>query len=590
MSSTQPQNDASLGINFNPSDAPTATAEAHEASVRETNASHLSNQGDVFDVGRAFTSTHGETGTIVTDRKHLRPSIGESLKDAFSEWWGKTERRVTRTTEALKKYDEKEPEVAKAETRVETVKEAVKNSSLAPKDDHRVVIEKIRTLQSDTARATGAPSMAIKDPIKTTTKGSWTYTSETPKPSEVSKPVSPRPAGGTPDLRQATVAPIVEQRIKKSVTEYAPQKQTLSPTKPEHSTIKKGSVQVGYMSIPDTVPQKKEPARESVIGVRESVSEGKAVSPVTQTPVPIPQHEPVLEERVVISAPQVSKPIQQKETFETFSHEYEPRVAEDTDTSSVFHGVSAIPHAAEFAEASVPETIHTDTPTPRFELTKTTWLLLGGAVVVGIVLAVGVSVSVMLFRNGNGAPTQETLTVPAFFQTEKQLSVALESDPTSFLTTLKNEIVNSSHTSVQLYPIVMSDSVSHVATAEELFTFLETRLSEETIRTLEPAFMIGGVTVNEKTPFIVIRSYNFDALFAGLLSWEKYMFADLTPLFVSTSPIGHTFFRDTIVNNKPARVLYDDTGKDVLMYSFINQDTVVITTGREALTKVLERF
>ncbi len=598
MSSPQPQNDTGLGINFNPSDAPAVATEAHEASVRETNASHLSNHGDVFDVGKAFTSTHGETGTIVTDRKHLRPSIGDSFKDAFSEWWRKTERNVTRTTEALKKYNEREPEVARAETRAETVKEAVKESQLAPRDDHRIVIEKIRTLQSDTVRVTGAPSITIKEPVKAPAKGSWTYTSETPETAVAPKSHPPRPAGGIPDLRQSTIAPRVEQRIKKSIASYTPQKQTPPPSQSDRGMVKKSPVQVGYMSIPDTVPQKKETPHESVIGVRESVFEGKAIAsapqtistPVRETPPPVPDLEPVYEVRTVVPTSEPVEPEQQEEVFETPPHEYEPRDAEDVSVPPVFHGVSALPNATEPTEPFDSKAPGADVSRPRLELSQTTWMMLGGAVVVGIILAIGASVSVMLFRGETGDGAQETLTIPAFFKTEEQLSIALESDPVSFLTALKNEVAHSSHASVQLYPVVMGDPVSHVATAEELFAFLGTRLSEETIRALEPALMIGGVAMNEKVPFIVIRSYNFDALFVGLLTWEKYMFADLTPLFTSSSPITSMFFRDTIVNNKPARVLYDDVGNEVVVYSFVNQDTVVITAGSGALTEIIERF
>lgn len=596
MSSPQSQNDTNLGISFNPGETSAVTAEAREASVRETSASHLSNQGDVFDVGKAFTSTHGEVGTIVSDRKHLRPSIGESLKDAFSEWWGKTERKVARTAEALKKYDEKEPEVAKAETRVETIKEAVKDSPLAPKDDHRVVIEKIRTLQSDTVRATGAP-VVIKVPVKTAAKGSWTYTTEEQAQTKITKLQPPRPAGGTPDLRQTAIAPHVDRKIKKSVAEYVPQKHASLSTEPKTKTVGKSSVQVGYMSVPDTVPQRMESQSTSIIGVREPVVEGKAIVSETQTAFtttrealpPLSQPERGYRPPIVPS-PEPVKPRQEQVVPEVSTRAHVPQVTKDTVASPVFHGVSALPHVAELSEPHAPEIPTSDTSRQRFTFTPTTWAMLGGAVVVGIILAIGASVSVMLFRDENNEVAQETLTVPAFFKTEEQLSIALESNPVSFLTALKNEVVNSPHASVQLYPVTMRDSVSHVATAEEFFTFLRVRLGREAVRALEPALMVGGISAHDKVPFVIIRSYNFDVLFAELLAWEKYMFVDLSPLFTSPSPVTNSLFRDTIVNNRPARVLYNDVGGAVLIYSFINQDTVVITTDGAALAKVTEQF
>ena len=73
------------------------------------------------------------------------------------------------------------------------------------------------------------------------------------------------------------------------------------------------------------------------------------------------------------------------------------------------------------------------------------------------------------------------------------------------------------------------------------------------------------------------------------LNWDTKIITDFSPLF-GTPPQTNIRFTDAVRNNSATRILYDSTKNEILLYSFINQNTVVITTSSEALTKIIEQL
>ena len=127
------------------------------------------------------------------------------------------------------------------------------------------------------------------------------------------------------------------------------------------------------------------------------------------------------------------------------------------------------------------------------------------------------------------------------------------------------------------------------ATAQEFFGHLKTTLMPRAIRALHAEFIIGSITTTKNEPFILIRSDNFDTLFAGLLAWEPSMQQELAPLF-GTAQGENTAFTDAVQNNKSIRILRNTDDEETLLYSFINERTVIITTSSDALSKLIGRF
>jgi len=100
-------------------------------------------------------------------------------------------------------------------------------------------------------------------------------------------------------------------------------------------------------------------------------------------------------------------------------------------------------------------------------------------------------------------------------------------------------------------------------------------------------------------PFIVLRVTSFDTAFGGLLVAEDSLSQELVPLFgepvTSTfdvseddSTVRPAYFEDDVVRNHDVRVLRDGMEKERIVYGFVNQNTVIITTDRGMFATLAE--
>ena len=77
-----------------------------------------------------------------------------------------------------------------------------------------------------------------------------------------------------------------------------------------------------------------------------------------------------------------------------------------------------------------------------------------------------------------------------------------------------------------------------------------------------------------------------------MLKWEKDMVSDVGKLFgisVNASSTPQTFV-DQERRNKDLRVLKDENGKVILLYSFIDNNTLLITKNENVFGAVLSKF
>lgn len=136
-----------------------------------------------------------------------------------------------------------------------------------------------------------------------------------------------------------------------------------------------------------------------------------------------------------------------------------------------------------------------------------------------------------------------------------------------------------------------------------LFSLMATRATPSLIRSLSPEFVLGLHIIKNGEPFLILKTEFYDATFSGLLAWEKTMAPDLLGLFtkaktqVGTSTlVGDKVgdwvdtFQDKVVKNKDVRVLKDGAGNTILLYSFINKETLVLTTNEETFNEVYDRL
>lgn len=137
----------------------------------------------------------------------------------------------------------------------------------------------------------------------------------------------------------------------------------------------------------------------------------------------------------------------------------------------------------------------------------------------------------------------------------------------------------------------------------ELLGALEAGAPPSLVRALEekPLFGIHGIRGNQ--PFFLFTVVSYGHAFDGMLAWEKEMLQDIGPLFgvnpstLSNAPATTTadalarrlVFRDVVVKNKDLRAIFDGAGKIIFLYSFLDKQSLLITTNDETLKAVLPK-
>ena len=106
---------------------------------------------------------------------------------------------------------------------------------------------------------------------------------------------------------------------------------------------------------------------------------------------------------------------------------------------------------------------------------------------------------------------------------------------------------------------------------------------------------------NEPTPptskdfFILLKIRSMADVFNAMRSWENKIFPDLhgflgVELSPDTKYLLTKNFEDGIVENKNARILYDQENKIVIMYVFADDNSVIITTTENAVDEIILRL
>jgi len=125
--------------------------------------------------------------------------------------------------------------------------------------------------------------------------------------------------------------------------------------------------------------------------------------------------------------------------------------------------------------------------------------------------------------------------------------------------------------------------------------FLE--LIKSDINELNVAFIkdnfLMGVAVREKNDlFFLLKVKSFADNFTGIRIWERKMFFDLNGFFgfnltSETSYLLTKDFEDGFVENKNARILYDNNGDIAMMYVFADDQSVIIARTLDAVRQVI---
>jgi hypothetical protein len=160
------------------------------------------------------------------------------------------------------------------------------------------------------------------------------------------------------------------------------------------------------------------------------------------------------------------------------------------------------------------------------------------------------------------------------------------------------------------------DEVLPISTTR-LFSLLRTQAPASLLRAMENEFMFGMYSIEGNQPFLLVPLSSFENGFDGMLRWEKTMNQDIGQIFSSrTVPIteyiptsdttstpattttrlvyidseANAEFEDITIRNKDARLLKNSRGDTLILYSFLDQNTLLITSGEEAFQEILNKF
>lgn len=164
----------------------------------------------------------------------------------------------------------------------------------------------------------------------------------------------------------------------------------------------------------------------------------------------------------------------------------------------------------------------------------------------------------------------------------------------------------------------------------ELLTLLAPTIPIELVRTLSPEYLLAVHSFDEEQAVLLLRTDSYEVAYRGMLEWEPTLFQDLSPLFVRTPPVHlnqtpapaavpaapaatstatstavatstptstaptiqaviNTGFMDKIVENRDTRVVQNAAGDILLLWTFLDRNTIVIVTNDATLREVISR-
>ena len=186
----------------------------------------------------------------------------------------------------------------------------------------------------------------------------------------------------------------------------------------------------------------------------------------------------------------------------------------------------------------------------------------------------------------------------SILQTVNKMSAFLNNNyPKDSITQIK--IVTNTATTTSVTAVTTEET-----SANTFFESFASRIPTSLTRAFSKKMFAGIYTLDKNHAFFIIQIDSFDRAFEGMLAWEKNMYADLK-LFINKTDVVITenaesggglitaplkSFEDVIVQNKDTRVLKNNQGDTLMMYSFIDQKTLFIVDNESTFKEILKRF
>lgn len=137
-----------------------------------------------------------------------------------------------------------------------------------------------------------------------------------------------------------------------------------------------------------------------------------------------------------------------------------------------------------------------------------------------------------------------------------------------------------------------SDSDGNPVSAEKLMSSISKRIPADLSRAFSGKYMIGVYSFDTNATFIILKTNEYETAYSGMLRWEKDLANDIGKIFsIPQNLLGSEVeFIDEEYKNKDLRVLKDSSNKSVLLYTFIDRSTIIITTDENVLSAIMGKY
>ncbi len=137
----------------------------------------------------------------------------------------------------------------------------------------------------------------------------------------------------------------------------------------------------------------------------------------------------------------------------------------------------------------------------------------------------------------------------------------------------------------------ITNPLGEKADLSSVFNILTPQIPPSLLRSFSNDYMLGIYSFDTNEPFIILKTNDYPNSFSGMLSWEKSIATDLGEVF-SIQNLGsdQNAFTDEAIRNKDLRILKDQNKKTILLYSFIDRETLVITTNETIFEAVIGKY
>jgi|GEM_PF-6766590 len=214
----------------------------------------------------------------------------------------------------------------------------------------------------------------------------------------------------------------------------------------------------------------------------------------------------------------------------------------------------------------------------------------------GVLFLSAVGIFILLYNFYSNRPAPVIPTETAIITTDQKFVLDITNKTqTEIIALVESEIQRpiSPGSLVRIEPKENQESIS----IKRFFELFANNAPAALVRAVGPQWIFGSNNVGTNEPFIFMRVNSFDTAFDGMHRWEKDISKNVGSIFIplgtiipEVSNITGTNFTDAVILNKDVRVLKGESGNIILLYSFLDQNNLLITGNEKTFREILNRF